>query len=58
VLEREGSGKGNIGGKEREESTVPKRPVIWDLRPFMGSMEKIVKISEDTEIKIALWRPF
>jgi hypothetical protein len=31
---------------------------IWDLRPFMGLMAKIVKISEDIKIKSALWKPF
>jgi hypothetical protein len=31
---------------------------IWGLRQFMGSMAKIVKISEDIKIKSALWRPF
>jgi hypothetical protein len=31
---------------------------IWELRPSMGLMAKIVKISEDIKIKSALWRPF
>jgi hypothetical protein len=36
----------------------PKGLYIWDLRPFMGLMAKIVKISVDIKIKSALWRPF
>jgi hypothetical protein len=31
---------------------------IWDLRPFIGSTAKTVKISEDIKIKSALWKPF
>jgi hypothetical protein len=66
-----GEGLG-YGGRDPEELGVQARRIwegehwrhfpeglhIWDLRPFMGSMEKIVKISEDIKIKSALWKPF
>jgi hypothetical protein len=36
----------------------PEGLYIWDLRPSVGLMAKIVKIGEDIKIKSALWRPF
>jgi hypothetical protein len=36
VFEREGSGKGNIGGKEKDKSTVPKRPAHMGPQTIYG----------------------
>jgi hypothetical protein len=40
VSEREGSGKGNIGGKERDETAAPKRPVHMGLQTTCGFGDK------------------
>jgi hypothetical protein len=40
VSEQEGSGKGNIGGKERDETAAPKRPVHMGLQTICGFGDK------------------
>jgi hypothetical protein len=51
-------GRGTLEAKRGTRAQFPKGLHISDLRPFMGSMAKIVKISEDIKITSALWRPF
>jgi hypothetical protein len=41
VFEQEGSGKGNIGGTERDESTVPRRPAHMGPQTIYGFDGKI-----------------
>jgi hypothetical protein len=51
-------GRGILEAKRRTRAQFPKGLHIWDLRPSMGSMAKVIKISENIKIKSALWRPF
>jgi hypothetical protein len=40
VSEREGSGKRNIGGKERDKTAAPKKPVQMGLQTICGFGDK------------------
>jgi hypothetical protein len=51
-------GRGTLAAQRGARVQFPEGLHKWDLRPFMGSMAKIAKISEDIKIKSALWRPF
>jgi hypothetical protein len=37
---------------------LPKGLYIWDFRPFVGLVTKIIKISENIKVESVLWRPF
>jgi hypothetical protein len=51
-------GRGTLEAQRGARAQFPEGLYIWDLRPSMGLMAKIVKTSEDIKIKSALWRPF
>jgi hypothetical protein len=51
-------GRGTLEAQRGARAQFPEGLHIWDFRPFMGSMAKIVKISENIKIKSALWKPF
>jgi hypothetical protein len=55
---RKDLGRGTLEAQRCARAQFPEGLHIWDFRPFMGLMAKIVKISEDIKIKSALWRPF
>jgi hypothetical protein len=57
-LSKKALGRGILEAQRGMRVQFPEGLHIWDLRPFMGSMAKFVKISEDIKIKSALWRPF